>query len=119
MFNKSTASKVKLQEQQLDDCLLENSVLKSKLQSKNDALSILSKELDKSSMERDRYKLLVEQLKCKKPILKTKNNNLCGLTPTNSISGSDLLTKTRDHNNVLKLEIQLPLCAYQRCIIFV
>lgn len=68
MFHKSSMTKVKFQDQQLDDYVLENSVLKSKLQSKIDALSIMSRELDKCSMERDRFKVLVEQLMCKKTV---------------------------------------------------
>lgn len=84
---------------------LQNSVLKSKLQSKIDALSIMSKELDKCSMERDRYKVLVEQLKCKKPVTQTKNPpNWYNYNPT-IISGGEMLAKTRDHNNMLKLEV--------------
>lgn len=89
---------------------LQNSVIKSKLQSKLDALSILSKELDKCSMERDRYKLLVEQLKCKKTT-PLKNHNISSnsyrFTPTNTISNGDILTKTRDHNYLLKLEVSV------------
>lgn len=67
----------------------------------------MSKELDKCSMERDRFKLLVEQLESKKPLLRNENTNVYRFTPTNTISGSDLLTKTRDQNNVLKLEVRL------------
>ncbi|XP_059057214.1 coiled-coil domain-containing protein 149 [Achroia grisella] len=108
MFSKTT-SKVKFQDQQLDDYVLENSVLKSKLQSKIDALLIMSKELDKCSMERDRYKLLVEQLKCKKIAVNQHeyNDNVYRFTPTNTISGGDMLAKTRDHNNMLKLEVEM------------
>ncbi|KOB66132.1 Uncharacterized protein OBRU01_21678, partial [Operophtera brumata] len=109
MFNKSITTKVTFQDQQLDDYVLENSVLKSKLQSKLDALSIMSKELDKCSMERDRYKLLVEQLKCKTTTpLKNHDvsSNTYRFTPTNTISNGDILAKTRDHNNLLKLEVE-------------
>ncbi|XP_053604684.1 coiled-coil domain-containing protein 149 [Plodia interpunctella] len=108
MFNKTSNTKVKFQDQQLDDYVLENSVLKSKLQSKVDALLIMSKELDKCSMERDRYKLLVEQLKCKKITdSQPENNGVYRFMPTNTISGGDLLTKTRDHNTILKLEVEM------------
>ncbi|OWR52909.1 coiled-coil domain-containing protein 149-B [Danaus plexippus plexippus] len=100
MFSKS--NKVKFQDQQLDDYVLENSVLKSKLQSKIDALSIMSNELDKCCMERDRYKMLVEQLKCKKHM--QHNNNLDRFAPTNTISGSEILARTKESNNMLKLE---------------
>lgn len=66
----------------------------------------MSKELDKCSMERDRYKLLVEQLKCKKITdSQPENNGVYRFMPTNTISGGDLLTKTRDHNTILKLEV--------------
>ncbi|XP_026748817.2 coiled-coil domain-containing protein 149 [Galleria mellonella] len=109
MFTKTPTSKVKFQDQQLDDYVLENSVLKSKLQSKIDALLIMSKELDKCSMERDRYKVLVEQLKCKKLIVSHNecSDNVYRFTPTNTISGGDMLAKTRDHNNMLKLEVEM------------
>lgn len=75
----------------------------------------MSRELDKSSMERDRYKLLVEQLMCKKTVpLKSSSdsyNIAYRLTPTNTISGGEMLAKTQDHNNMLKLEVNhiLPL----------
>ncbi|CAH0399784.1 unnamed protein product [Chilo suppressalis] len=85
-----------------------NSVLKSKLQSKIDALLIMSKELDKSSMERDRYKVLVEQLKYKKPTILNQNtsSSIYKFTPTNTVSSGDMLAKTRDQNNTLKLEVE-------------
>ncbi|XP_013173227.1 PREDICTED: coiled-coil domain-containing protein 149 [Papilio xuthus] len=104
MFNKS---KVQFQDQQLDDYVLENSVLKSKLQSKVDALGIMSKELDKCSMERDRYKILVEQLQCKKSVsICVQDNNNYRFTQTNTISGGEILARTREHNNMLKLEVE-------------
>lgn len=88
--------------------LFQNSVLKSKLRSKVDALFIMSKELDKCSMERDRYKVLVEQLKCKNFVpIKSQDNDssIYQFTPTNTISCSDILAKTREHNDMLKLEV--------------
>lgn len=64
----------------------------------------MTKELDKCSMERDRYKLLVEQLKCKKIVQdNTSTNDL--FAPTNTISGSEILARTKEHNNMLKLEV--------------
>ncbi|XP_063535019.1 coiled-coil domain-containing protein 149 [Cydia strobilella] len=105
MFTKAANSKVKFQDQQLDDYILENSVLKSKLQSKIDALSILGKELDKCSMERDKYKVLVEQLKCVRST-PLQQSSMCGLTPTYTISGGDLLANTRHLNDMLKLEVE-------------
>lgn len=94
-----------------NDLFFQNSVLKSKLQSKIDALSIMSRELDKCSMERDRFKVLVEQLICKKTVpLKSSpgaNNVAYRLTPTNTISGGEMLARTQDHNNMLKLEVIL------------
>lgn len=60
-------------------------------------------------MERDRFKVLVEQLMCKKTVpMKTSpgaNNIAYRLTPTNTISGGEMLAKTQDHNNMLKLEV--------------
>lgn len=63
----------------------------------------MSKELDKCSMERDKYKILVEQLKYKKN-LQNKTNSWDGFTPTN-ISGSEILARTKEHNNMLKVEV--------------
>lgn len=67
----------------------------------------MSNELDKCSMERDRYKVLVEQLKSKKLVTLPNNEigNMYRFTPTNTISGGDMLAKTRDQNNILKLEV--------------
>lgn len=71
----------------------------------------MSRELDKSSMERDRYKLLVEQLMSKKAApLKSSpvySNTAYRLTPTNTISGIEMLAKTQEHNNMLKLEVSI------------
>ncbi|XP_026318994.1 coiled-coil domain-containing protein 149 isoform X2 [Hyposmocoma kahamanoa] len=68
----------------------------------------MSNELDKCSMERDRYKVLVEQLKSKKLITLPNYDigNMYRFTPTNTISGGDMLAKTRDQNNMLKLEVE-------------
>ncbi|CAG5028400.1 unnamed protein product [Parnassius apollo] len=102
-----TKSKVQFQDQQLDDYVLENSVLKSKLQSKVEALAIMNKELDKCSMERDRYKTLVEQLQCKKTMsICLQDNNNFRFTPINTITGGEILAKTRDNNIMLNLEVE-------------
>lgn len=65
----------------------------------------MSKELDKCSMERDRYKILVEQLQCKKSVSICVQDNNYRFTQTNTISGGEILARTRDHNNMLKLEV--------------
>lgn len=67
----------------------------------------MNNELDKCSMERDRYKVLVEQLKSKKTVTLPNHDydNVYRFTPTNTISGGDMLAKTRDQNNMLKLEV--------------
>lgn len=69
----------------------------------------MNRELDKCSMERDRYKVLVEQLTCKKtaPVKSSldPNNVAYRLTPTNTIRGGEMLAKTQDLNNMLKLEV--------------
>ncbi|XP_050679155.1 coiled-coil domain-containing protein 149 isoform X2 [Leptidea sinapis] len=99
-------SKVQFHDNHLiDDYILENSVLSSKLQSKVDALAIMSKELDKCSMERDRYKSLVEQMNNKNSINEENNMNcVYKYAPTNMISGGEILAKAKEHNNTLKLE---------------
>ncbi|CAK1555339.1 unnamed protein product [Leptosia nina] len=97
--------KVQFPDQQIDDYVLENSVLKSKLQSKIDALSIMSRELDKCCMDRDKYKTLVEQMKCKKvDIDNIPSSNK--YAPTNTISGGEIVAKTKEHNTMLKLEVE-------------
>lgn len=65
----------------------------------------MSKELDKCSMERDKYKILVEQFKCKKH-LQSKTDDWDGFTPTN-ISSSEILARTKEHNNMLKVEVNI------------
>lgn len=62
----------------------------------------MSRELDKCCMERDRYKTLVEQLKCSKILIEDSTNKYA---PTNTISGGEILAKTKEHNNVLKIEV--------------
>ncbi|XP_050679154.1 coiled-coil domain-containing protein 149 isoform X1 [Leptidea sinapis] len=101
-------SKVQFHDNHLiDDYILENSVLSSKLQSKVDALAIMSKELDKCSMERDRYKSLVEQMNNKNSINEENNMNcVYKYAPTNMISGGEILAKAKEHNNTLKLEVE-------------
>lgn len=84
----------------------------------------MSKELDKCSMERDRYKVLVEQLKCKKTVALNdhqNNSNIYRFTPTNTISGGDMLAKTQDQNNMLKLEVTeiSTLLSYKRFIFII
>lgn len=63
----------------------------------------MSKELDKCSMDRDRYKILVEQLQCKKVVREV--NSWERFAPTNTISGSEIIARTREQNNMLKLEV--------------
>ncbi|VVC94054.1 unnamed protein product [Leptidea sinapis] len=101
-------SKVQFHDNHLiDDYILENSVLSSKLQSKVDALAIMSKQLDKCSMERDRYKSLVEQMNNKNSINEENNMNcVYKYAPTNMISGGEILAKAKEHNNTLKLEVE-------------
>lgn len=65
----------------------------------------MGKELDKCSMERDRYRVLVEQSKYKNLVLHDNTNNQYRFTLTNTISSSELLVKTRDQNNLLKIEV--------------
>lgn len=105
MFAKS---KVKFQDQQMDDYVLEISVLQSKLQSKIEALTIMSKELDKCHMERDRYRVLVDQIKNKNvvPTLDFYNINMYKQSHHNSMSAGDMLAKTREQNSLLRLEVE-------------
>lgn len=65
----------------------------------------MGKELDKCGMERDKYKLLVEQMKCVRSTPSQENNSVYRLTPTYTESGGELLAKTRDLNDSLKLEV--------------
>lgn len=58
-------------------------------------------------MERDKYKVLVEHLKSKKVVSSkiAENNNAYRFTPTNTISNGDMFAQTKDHNNMLKVEV--------------
>lgn len=73
----------------------------------------MNKELDKCSMERDRYKMLVQQLQHKESSSVCLNNNY-RLILTNDKSGKEILATTRDHNCVLELKV---LTNYLSCMI--
>lgn len=64
-------------------CLWQFLVCKRKLESKKEALLILSKELDTCQQERDQYKLMANQLRERHQGLKKKYRELI-------VSGSDL-----------------------------
>jgi hypothetical protein len=55
---------------------LQNSALRRKLQSKAEALLILSKELDQCRTERDQFKLMAEQLQDRYSMLKKKSHDM-------------------------------------------
>lgn len=55
---------------------LQNAALHRKLQSKAEALLILSKELDQCRTERDQFKLMAEQLQDRYSVLKKKSHDM-------------------------------------------
>lgn len=66
----------------------------------------MNKELDKCSMERDRYRVLVEQLKCHRKVLYHQDDSADVYRGTNQpMSGGELLANTREQNNMLKIEV--------------
>ncbi|XP_011558719.3 coiled-coil domain-containing protein 149 [Plutella xylostella] len=108
MFTKNSKVKFQEQDQQLDDYVLENAVLKSKLQSKMEALSIMSAELDRVSMQRDRSRELVAALRGRAPPAPraAPRADPHRIIPNNTLRGGDLLASTREHNTALKLEVE-------------
>lgn len=103
-------------EECVDNFLAENSALRRKLQSKSEALLILSKELDQCRTERDQFKLMAEQLQDRYSILKKKSHDM-GLSRMmlysdgfdSSRSGSSLaqlMSETKEHNKALKIEVE-------------
>lgn len=69
----------------------------------------MGKELDKCRMERDRYKVFVEQLRNRNYGLKSEgfSVNIFTQSHNNIISGHELLAKTKEQNNILKIEVKL------------
>ncbi|XP_021938781.1 coiled-coil domain-containing protein 149 [Zootermopsis nevadensis] len=63
-------------EEYVDNFLAENSALRRKLQSKSEALLILSKDLDQCRTERDQFKLMAEQLQDRYSMLKKKSHDM-------------------------------------------
>ncbi|KAL1270553.1 hypothetical protein QQF64_029569 [Cirrhinus molitorella] len=87
-------------------------ICKRKLESKKDALLILSKELDSCQQERDQYKLMANQLRETHQSLKKKYRELIdgdsSLPPEkrNQVSLAQLLMDSRERNKQLAEEIK-------------
>ncbi|XP_067325098.1 coiled-coil domain-containing protein 149 isoform X2 [Anolis sagrei] len=87
-------------------------VCKRKLESKKEALLILSKELDTCQQERDQYKLMANQLREKHQSLKKKYRELIDGDPSippekrKQANLAQLLSDTRDRNKHLGEEIK-------------
>lgn len=104
-------------EEYVENFLAENSALRRKLQSKAEALLILSKELDQCRTERDQFKLMAEQLQDRYSALKKKSHEmgLCKLSlyydgidsyGSNAPSVLQILGETKEQNKALKMEAE-------------
>uniref|UniRef100_UPI00358EBE3A coiled-coil domain-containing protein 149-like n=1 Tax=Myxine glutinosa TaxID=7769 RepID=UPI00358EBE3A len=87
-------------------------VCKRKLESKKEALLILSEELDSCQQERDQYKLMANQLRERHQTLKHKYREIVEGDPTlpqekrNEVNLAQMLRKSREQNKVLAEEIK-------------
>lgn len=87
-------------------------VCKQKLESKKEALLILSKELDTCQQERDQYKLMANQLRERHQGLKKKYSELIDGDPSlppekrNQVNLAQLLTDSRERNSHLSEEVK-------------
>ncbi|KAM9500992.1 coiled-coil domain-containing protein 149-A isoform 2-T2 [Clarias gariepinus] len=87
-------------------------ICKRKLDSKKEALLILSKELDTCQQERDQYKLMANQLRERHQGLKKKYRELIDGDPTlppekrNQVNLAQLLRDSRDRNKQLTEEVK-------------
>lgn len=103
-------------EEYVDNFLAENSALRRKLQSKAEALLILSKELNQCRSERDQFKLMAEQLQDRYSILKKKSHDMGFSRLMFYPDGIDsnrrgntlaqILGETTEQNKALKIEVQ-------------
>ncbi|XP_068178110.1 coiled-coil domain-containing protein 149-like isoform X2 [Antennarius striatus] len=87
-------------------------ICKRKMESKSDALLILSKELDTCQQERDQYKLMANQLRERHQGLKKKYRELIDGDPSlppekrNQVNLAQLLRDSRERNNQLSEEVK-------------
>ncbi|NP_001418010.1 coiled-coil domain-containing protein 149-B isoform 2 [Danio rerio] len=87
-------------------------VCKRKLESKKEALLILSKELDTCQQERDQFKLMANQLRERHQGLKKKYRELIDGDPSlppekrNQVNLAQLLRDSREHNKQLSEELK-------------
>ncbi|XP_063221313.1 coiled-coil domain-containing protein 149 [Bacillus rossius redtenbacheri] len=99
-------------EDYVDNFLAENSALRRKLQSKAEALLILSKELDRCRTERDQFKLMAEQLQDRCAALKRISQDMGADTrvwPAEGCQGRNLaqvLGETKELNKALRMEVE-------------
>ncbi|KAJ9584550.1 hypothetical protein L9F63_021108 [Diploptera punctata] len=103
-------------EEYVDNFLAENSALRRKLQSKSEALLILSKDLDQCRTERDQFKLMAEQLQDRYSMLKKKSHDM-GLSRMmlysdgfesnrSGHSVAQLMSETKEQNKALRIEVE-------------
>ncbi|XP_035272800.1 coiled-coil domain-containing protein 149-A-like isoform X2 [Anguilla anguilla] len=87
-------------------------VVKRKLDSKKEALLILSKELDSCQQERDQYKLMANQLRERHQSLKKKYRELIDGDPSlppekrNQVNLAQLLRDSRERNKLVSEELK-------------
>ncbi|KAG8240453.1 hypothetical protein J437_LFUL003167, partial [Ladona fulva] len=115
-MNELSEASSKQMEEYVDNIRAENAALRRKLQSKAEALLILSKELDQFRTERDQFKLMAEQLQDRCATLKKRYHNkgysslsvyTGGVdTEHSGYSMAQLLGETTEKNKALRIELE-------------
>ncbi|KDR08927.1 hypothetical protein L798_00581, partial [Zootermopsis nevadensis] len=82
----------------------QNSALRRKLQSKSEALLILSKDLDQCRTERDQFKLMAEQLQDRYSMLKKKSHDMVNRRCGKSLA--QVLGESTEQNKALRIELE-------------
>ncbi|XP_075227450.1 coiled-coil domain-containing protein 149 isoform X5 [Lycorma delicatula] len=100
-------------DQYSDNYISENSALRRKLQSKAEALLILSQQLEQCRVERDQFKMMAEQVQDRYMKLKKMSPDILsfdgGNTSRLSLSGrtvSQVFEELKEKNKVLQLEVE-------------
>ncbi|XP_071448186.1 coiled-coil domain-containing protein 149 [Hetaerina americana] len=115
-MNHSYAESCGRMDEYVDNFKAENGALRRKLQSKAEALLILSKELDQCRTERDQFKLMAEQLQDRCSTLKKRFHNKSssslalysgGVESEHSgYSVAQILGETTEKNKALRIELE-------------
>ncbi|XP_007255244.3 coiled-coil domain-containing protein 149-A isoform X2 [Astyanax mexicanus] len=112
MLNSVTVDPARRSESDWQGLVSEFLICKRKLESKKEALLILSKELDTCQQERDQYKLMANQLRERHQGLKKKYRELIDGDPTlppekrNQVNLAQLLRDSRERSKQLADEVK-------------